>query len=85
LAQEGDAVHFVSEAYKHGKAIGALGDGTSLLQTARVPLPGHDAREVVSDQGVVTAATATTEFTEAFGEAVAAHRHPGRDPKPIPA
>jgi catalase len=85
LAGDGDAVHFVSEAFKHGKAIGALGEGVSLLETARITAVRSSDQDAVSDQGVVTAGTATDEFTGAFIEAVAAHRHPGRDLGPIPA
>jgi catalase len=77
LAAEGKAVYFVAEAFKHYKAVGALGDGVVLLEAARVPS---------SDLGVITTAgTADREFVEAFAEAVAAHRHFGRDTTPIPA
>jgi len=37
LRADGDAVHFVSEAFKHAKAIAASGDGAALLQAANVP------------------------------------------------
>jgi catalase len=84
LAGDGDAVHFVSEAFKHGKAIGALGDGVALLETARVTAVRGDG-ETVTDQGVVTAGAAGGDFTEAFVKAVAAHRHPERDMAAVPA
>ncbi|MGI5229787.1 catalase [Actinoallomurus sp. CA-142502] len=85
LAGDGDAVHFVSEAFKHGKAIGALGDGVSLLEVARLTSVRRSDRETVADQGVVTGGTADGDFTEAFVTAVAAHRHPERDPSAVPA
>jgi catalase len=85
LAGDGDAVHFVSEAFKHGKAIGALGDGVSLLEVARVTSVRRGDRETVTDQGVVTGGTASGDFTEAFITAVAAHRHPERDLSAVPA
>jgi catalase len=85
LAGDGDAVHFVSEAFKHGKAIGALGDGVSLLEVARVTSVRRGDRETVTDQGVVTGGTANGDFTEAFVTAVAAHRHPERDLSAVPA
>jgi catalase len=37
LQADGDAVHFVSEAFKHEKAIAASGDGAGLLRAARIP------------------------------------------------
>ncbi len=77
LAADGQAVHFVAEAFMHYKAVGALGDGVVLLEAARVPS---------SDLGVITTSgTAGREFLQAFTEAVAAHRHYGRDTTPIPA
>lgn len=71
LAEDGDALHFVSEAFKHGKAVGALDAGTELLQAAgigRLSPPGV----VVETSGDLAGFTAT------FAEAVAAHRHPDR-------
>jgi catalase len=88
LGQEGDAVHFLSEAFKHGKAIGALGEGLSLLETAKITsVRRSDGNgDPVSDQGVVTASSSVTrEFTEAFTQAIAAHRHPERELAHIPA
>ena len=75
LAADGTAVNFVAEAFKHHKAVGALGDGLDLLEAARVTVPS---------EGVVTG-TAGREFAQEFAEAVAAHRHFGRDTAPIPA
>jgi catalase len=37
LQADGDALHFVSEAYKHGKPIAASRDGSGVLRTAGVP------------------------------------------------
>ncbi|MER5324765.1 catalase [Streptosporangium roseum] len=78
LSEDGDAVHFVSEAFKHGKAIGALGAGAELLEAARIGSP--------PEPGVVTGADGDLEgFTSAFAAAAAAHRHPARDSRRIPA
>jgi catalase len=59
LAQSGDALHFVAEAYKHAKPIAASGEGADLLQQAGVVEgPGvliEDAPELV------------TQFVEALG------------------
>ncbi|GII88322.1 catalase [Sphaerisporangium siamense] len=78
LAEDGDAVHFLSEAYKHGKAVGAIGEGAELLDLARV---APDAT-----RGVIVTGEADTEgFLEAFVRAVAAHRFPRRATRPVPA
>jgi catalase len=81
-------VHFLAEAFKHGKAVGALGAGIALLEPARITSvrtagPGDDP---VSDQGVVTAGEqAAGDFVEPFSRAVAAHRHHGRSAQSVPA
>jgi catalase len=88
LSEDGEAVHFVSEAFKHGKAIGALGAGIELLDLARIDTIRQAAQgdETVVEQGVVTSASgATSDFIAAFIKAVAAHRHNDRTLKPIPA
>jgi catalase len=85
LAGDGDVLHFLSEAFKHGKAVGALGDAVSLLEPARITSVRHSADQTVADQGVVTGTSPDEEFTRAFIQAVAAHRHPQRDLGPVPA
>jgi catalase len=64
VAELGIAVGFVSEAYVHGKAIGAVGDGETVLTKAQVPA-GDDAAEmgVVSGSDV---AAVIEGFTEAM-------------------
>jgi catalase len=37
LAGNGEAVHYVAEAYRHGKPVGAIGAGTELLRKAPLP------------------------------------------------
>ncbi|MFI0368872.1 catalase [Actinomadura sp. 1N219] len=74
LVPDGYAVHFVREAFKHGKAIGVLPGAEALLEAAN--LPGR--------QGVVDAA-AGDDFAERFTDAVAAHRHWDRDLAAFPA
>jgi catalase len=76
LCGSGDAVHFVSEAYRHCKPIGATGDGVRLLQEARIPgLPEPHAEEgVISSEGVVVAGVADDVFSRSFLEALASHR-----------
>jgi catalase len=68
LAGMPEARRFVAEAYRHGKPVGVLDDGTELA-----PWDG--------EPGVVTARTdgeAPEEFTEGFVRALAAHRFPER-------
>ncbi|MFB9660127.1 catalase [Glycomyces mayteni] len=69
LRGDGRALHFVAEAFKHGKAIAAFGAGTELLEAARVD---------PAESGVVTAAAdggdVPDAFLDAFADAIAAHR-----------
>ena len=63
LRADGDAVHFVSEAFKHAKAIAASGEGAGLLRAAGVP---------VDVTGVATGSGAA--LARAFVAAIAQHR-----------
>ncbi|MDT3397913.1 catalase [Streptomyces sp. B1866] len=83
LAGEDAPMRFLRGAYRHGKAIGALGSGVGMVvalgpQGLRV---SSEYGSVCSDQGVVTATAtgpASEEFTREFLQAIAAHRHWGR-------
>ncbi|UGY94386.1 catalase [Streptomyces gobiensis] len=83
LAGDDAVIRFVRDAYRHGKAIGALGSGVGALATLE-PRGLHiagDGAGTVSDRGVVTDTAdglASVDFVHAFVEAVAAHRHRGR-------
>ncbi|MGH3373933.1 MAG: catalase [Actinoallomurus sp.] len=79
LAQDGGAVYFVAEAYKHYKPIGAIREGAELLVTAHVMPPGG------ADDGVVVADRPDDGFLKAFADAVAGHRHYGRETAAVPA
>jgi catalase len=78
-------MRFVRDAYRHGKPVGALGSGVGILSALepeglRLSTEFH---RVVADQGVVTDTSpgaASEEFTRAFVEAIAAHRHWNRPP-----
>jgi len=95
LETDGDAVHFVQEAYKHYKAIAAIGDAAEMVVFAEIddavlaapaaPPPASPA--VVSDLGVVTTRdpSAAAELAAAFIQAIAKHRHWDRDVSAIPA
>ncbi len=67
LRSDGEALHFITEAYKHGKAVAGSGQAAQqLLEHAGVPIPAD---------GVVTGDAAASDFTSAFAAAIAAHRH----------
>ncbi len=86
LMKEGDALHFLNEAYKHCKAIGASREGVELLNHAKLvgaAYADESSDGVVSDKGVVTARAAASieAFSQAFVQAIKKHRHWDRDEK----
>jgi catalase len=95
LESNGDAVHFVQEAYKHCKAIAAVGEAVDLVIVAELEdaaladedadAAGDDA--VVADHGVVTtrAPARAGELAEAFVRSIAMHRHWTRNVEGVPA
>lgn len=79
LKVQGDAIHFINEAFKHCKAIAALGAGVELLREAKlddIHLAGDDG-EQSTDRGVVTAGKTAdpASFARDFILAIAQHRH----------
>ncbi|WP_295850505.1 catalase [uncultured Xylophilus sp.] len=77
LAQLGDAVHFVLEAYKHGKAICAIGDGAALLKWLGIAA-GASGEALAQHPGVVLGAAqaeAAETTAPAFIAAIGEHRH----------
>ncbi|MFC4437737.1 MULTISPECIES: catalase [Natrialbaceae] len=89
LEEQGDAKHFVAEAFKHKKPIAALGEGTELLETVELPDVdvADDGEGPVSSAGVVTCRDdgELDAFLETFVDAIAQHRHWERSPKEVPA
>jgi catalase len=75
VAQLGLAIHFITEAYVHGKAIGAGSDGVDVLKKAQIPVDGKAMGVVLGDNASVLA----EEFTAAMLK-----RHYGRDVEQIP-
>ena len=81
LSQQGDGIHFVNEAFKHAKAIGATNEGVDLLEASQVKgvaMAGIETREkLVTEVGVVTIRNANNmnEFSQEFIQAIAQHRH----------
>src|SRR5690606_3188476 len=61
LRKHGDAVHYLSEQFKHGKPVGATGEAVELLRQARLDgVTLADSAEVVESHGVVTVAGSTS-------------------------
>ena len=69
--EDPDAVAFVTEAYAHGKPIAATGEGLDLLRAC-----GGDLAASNGDRPGVLAGRPSRALSDAFVEAVAAHRHP---------
>jgi catalase len=89
LSDDGYAVHFVTEAYKHLKPIGAYGAGVDLLRTAGITNRLAEDTDVLNDQSVITTKAAADElpdrFAEEFAAALARHRCWDRRTHAIPA
>lgn len=81
LLTQGDALHFVNEAFKHAKAIGATNEGVDLLVASQIKglvTAGPETyAELVMEMGVVTIRNAADMgyFSQKFIEAIAQHRH----------
>jgi catalase len=73
LIENGDAVHYAMEAYKHAKAVGAIGDGIRVLRANLEPLPqlAHEGQGTVADEGVITTDDCTAEGLLEFGRTFA--------------
>ncbi len=89
LSGDGYAVHFLAEAYKHLKPIGAYGAGIKLLRAAHIDTRFAEGTDVVSDRAVVTTTAAADEFPDEFAAELAAalarHRCWERQTDPVPA
>jgi len=78
LLQEADAVHFVTEAFKHCKAIAADKEGEQLLKAA---IPVNNSKKQGTPPGVLV-----NQAPSAFITAIAGHRFWEREKKPdVPA
>lgn len=78
LAESGPAVHFVLEAFKHAKPVGAVGAGAQVLRTAGLPGEFNPGETDFAVDGVVVSAAEGAGipdgFVAAFTEALAGHR-----------
>ena len=79
LRNDARAVHFVKEAFKHGKAIAAQGGAVEFLRACALPEVELSAPDgaIVDSLGVVTQGRNQNlkAFFAAFGTAIAQHRH----------
>jgi catalase len=79
LGQDGMAVLFVAEAYKHCKALAATGDAVSLLPGERTSAP---AKAVAVEEGVIAGGDGdVARVAAAFVKAIANHRAWSREEK----
>jgi catalase len=83
LKMQGDAVHFINEAFKHCKPIAAIAEGVELLKTSDIKGVKLSDSSLQNDRGVVTAKTPSelNEFAKSFIDAIAQHRFWMREEK----
>ena len=81
LLMQGEALHFVNEAFKHAKPVGAANEGVDLLTSSQiqgVTLAAPETRgQLISELGVVTIRNTPdlSDFSHEFISAIAQHRH----------
>ena len=90
LSFDGEAVHFIAEAFKHAKPVAAFGSGIALLDRAGLRgIRMSDNGSVVVDRGVVTSTADEDElpvgYFESLGAVLAKHRAWERDTALVPA
>lgn len=76
LEQSGLAIHFINEAFRHGKPIAALGDGARLLEACDIGAPGVEDGVIVGEGDTVL---------DGFVDALRQHRFPNREIAAVPA
>ena len=78
LVSDANAVLFVKEAYKHGKAIAAMGEGAALVAIAARSAGCIDGAFAGPGVFIAEGKTVTTAFAKSFVQAIAQHRFPDR-------
>ena len=76
-AKDGLAIHFINEAFRHGKPIAAMAEGSALLDAATLSATGPDAGVIVGDKAKAT--------LDDFVTAMKQHRFPRREIASVPA
>ncbi|HLW04323.1 MAG TPA: catalase [Azoarcus sp.] len=72
LRQNGQALEFVRDAFRHGKPMMAIGEGRKLLEDVGIPLE-------TSAMGLILSQTAEDSAVTDFIQALVQHRHPERE------
>ena len=92
MEADGAFIHFINEAFKHYKPIGASGEGVDLLLASDIQgidlADPQTAPPLLSDQGVVTTRDVSDldPFAQALVASIMAHRHwDRRDAEAVPA
>ncbi|HWB74471.1 MAG TPA: DJ-1/PfpI family protein, partial [Nannocystaceae bacterium] len=85
LAADAEAIHFVREAYKHCKTVGALGDGARVLAAAGIVGAGKRNAKAVQPGVVLAGDGELAAFAKQLSAAIAMHRHWDRDPHAVSA
>jgi len=91
LMAEADAIQFISEAYRHCKAIAATGIGVELVRSSCLEgnklSNGKDKGDnLTADAGVITGPDGQLgKIATAFIKAIAQHRHWSRELDAVPA
>jgi len=77
LKQNGDAIHFIDEAFKHCKAIAASSEGVELLATSNIKGVNFTQNgSVATEMGLITSHSGNpNQFAQAFIDAIKQHRY----------
>jgi catalase len=81
MKKMGDPIHFLNEAYRHHKPIGATSEGVELIVASQINgvtvASSAGAGKLYDEKGVVTVRGASdlTPFVQAFVAAITQHRH----------
>lgn len=87
MKKQGDALHFLNEAFKHCKPIAATSEGVDLLMESGMKgvklAEKSSGGELTEEDGVITIRNATDldAFMQSFVQAIAQHRHWNREEK----
>ncbi|WP_199192136.1 DJ-1/PfpI family protein [Chlorogloea sp. CCALA 695] len=76
LLNQGDAIHFINEAFRHCKPIAAMSEGVELVQNSNIKGVNISDSSMQNDKGVITAKTSSApkDFAKSFVEAISEHR-----------
>lgn len=83
LMKLGDSIHFINEAFRHCKTVGATGEGAAFLESTQIRGIEFSSDGIVNSAGVVTSGNVSdmSAFNSEFRNAIASHRHWMREEK----